>query len=65
MAVPNSRQTLIDYCLRTLGEPVLEVNVDEDQLSDRIDEALQFYHEGIDAWKAEIQTIKAKYLKPE
>jgi len=45
MAVPNSRQTLIDYCLRTLGEPVLEVNVDEDQLSDRIDEALQFYQE--------------------
>jgi len=45
MAVPNSRQTLIDYCLRTLGEPVLEVNVDEDQVSDRIDEALQFYQE--------------------
>jgi len=45
MAVPNSRQTLIDYCLRTLGEPVLEVNVDEDQLSDRIDEALQFCQE--------------------
>jgi len=45
MAVPNSRQTLIDYCLRTLGEPVLEVNIDEDQLSDRIDEALQFYQE--------------------
>lgn len=45
MAVPNSRQTLIDYCLRTLGEPVLEVNVDEDQISDRIDEALQFYQE--------------------
>jgi len=45
MAAPNSRQTLIDYCLRTLGEPVLEVNIDEDQLSDRIDEALQFYQE--------------------
>jgi len=45
MAVPNSRQTLIDYCLRTLGEPVLEVNIDEDQLNDRIDEALQFYQE--------------------
>ena len=44
MAV-TSRQTLIEYCLRTLGEPVLEVNVDEDQVSDRIDEALQFYQE--------------------
>jgi hypothetical protein len=45
MARPNSRQTLIEYCLRALGEPVLEVNVDEDQISDRVDEALQFYQE--------------------
>jgi hypothetical protein len=37
--------SLIEYCLRALGEPVLEVNVDEDQVSDRIDEALQFYQE--------------------
>ena len=43
MAKPNSRQTLIDYCLRSLGEPVIEINVDEDQVGDRIDEALQFY----------------------
>jgi len=43
MAKPNSRQTLIDYCLRALGEPVIEINVDEDQVGDRIDEALQFY----------------------
>lgn len=45
MARPNSRQTLIEYCLRALGEPVIEINVDEDQVSDRIDEALQFYQE--------------------
>lgn len=45
MAKPNSRQTLIDYCLRSLGAPVLEINVDEDQVSDRIDEAIQFYQE--------------------
>jgi len=45
MALPNSRQTLIDYCLRNLGAPVLEINVDDDQVSDRIDEALQFYQE--------------------
>lgn len=43
MAKPNSRQTLIDYCLRSLGYPVIEINVDEDQIEDRIDEALQFY----------------------
>tara|TARA_E500000178_G_scaffold346160_1_gene397339 strand:+ start:1394 stop:2200 length:807 start_codon:yes stop_codon:yes gene_type:complete len=45
MANPNSRQSLIDYCLRALGDPVIEINVDEDQLEDRIDEALQFYQE--------------------
>ena len=45
MATPNSRQKLIDYCLRALGHPVIEVNVDEDQLEDRVDEALQFYQE--------------------
>ena len=45
MAVPNSRATLIDYCKRKLGEPVIEVNVDEDQVEDRVDEALQYYRE--------------------
>jgi len=45
MAIPTSRQTLIDYCLRKLGAPVLEINVDDDQLDDRVDEALQFYTE--------------------
>ena len=43
MAQPNSRTTLIDYCLRSLGSPVIEINVDDDQIDDRIDEALQFY----------------------
>ena len=45
MAKPNSRQTLIDYSLRALGAPVIEINVDEEQLEDRVDEALQFYQE--------------------
>ena len=45
MASPNSRSTLIDHCLRRLGEPVIEVNVDPDQLEDRVDEALQYYQE--------------------
>ena len=45
MAVPTSRATLIDYCKRRLGEPVIEINVDEDQLEDRVDEALQYYQE--------------------
>ena len=41
----NSRQQLIDYCLRRLGAPVIEVNIDDDQIEDRIDDALQFYQE--------------------
>jgi len=45
MANPTSRETLIDYCKRRLGEPVIEVNVDEDQVEDRVDEALQYYQE--------------------
>jgi len=45
MANPTSRATLIDYCKRRLGEPVIEVNVDEDQVEDRIDEAIQYYQE--------------------
>ena len=45
MAIVNSRQKLIDYALRNLGAPVIEINVDEDQIEDRIDEAIQFYQE--------------------
>jgi len=45
MANPSSRQELIDYCLRKLGHPVIEINIDEDQIEDRIDEAFSFYRE--------------------
>lgn len=45
MAVPTSRQDLIDYAKRRLGDPVLEINIDEDQMEDRVDEALQYYQE--------------------
>jgi len=45
MAKPASRQDLIDYCLRALGHPVLEINLDDDQIDDRLDEAFEFYRE--------------------
>ena len=45
MANPSSRQGLIDYCLRRLGDPVIEINVDDDQIEDRVDEALQYFRE--------------------
>jgi hypothetical protein len=41
MAGPTSRSELKDYCLRKLGFPVIDINVDDDQLEDRIDDALQ------------------------
>ena len=45
MAKPSSREALKQYCLRMLGKPVVEVNVDDDQLEDRIDEGLQYFQE--------------------
>jgi|TARA_B100001094_G_C18060707_1_gene734899 hypothetical protein len=41
----SSRQGLIDYCLRRLGFPVIEINIDEDQIEDRVDDALQLFQE--------------------
>lgn len=43
MAVPTTRSQFKEYCLRTLGKPVLEINVDDDQVEDRIDQALRYY----------------------
>ena len=40
---PASREQLKQYVLRTLGKPVIEINVDDDQLEDRLDEALQYF----------------------
>ena len=45
MAPPNSKTTLIDYCKRRLGAPVIEINIDEEQAEDRVDEALEYYQE--------------------
>ena len=45
MATPNSKATLISYCKRQLGAPVVEINIDADQSDDIIDDALQFFQE--------------------
>jgi len=45
MAKPNTRQELIDYCLRKLGAPVLEINVADEQIDDLVDDALQYFNE--------------------
>lgn len=43
MAVPTSRSAFKEYCLRSLGKPVIEINVDDDQVEDRIDESLKYF----------------------
>jgi hypothetical protein len=45
MSKPSSRQELIDYCLRRLGAPVLEINVADDQIDDLVDDSLQYFQE--------------------
>jgi hypothetical protein len=43
MATPTTRAEFKEYCLRKLGKPVIEINVDDDQVEDRIDEAIKYY----------------------
>ena len=57
MANPNSRENLKQYALRALGKPVIEVNASDDQLDDRIDEALQYFAQ------FHYDSIRRTYLK--
>ena len=43
MASPNTKAALKEHCLRSLGKPVIDINVDDDQVDDRIDDALQYF----------------------
>ena len=45
MALPSTRETFKQYCLRQLGKPVIDINVSDDQCEDRIDDALQYYRD--------------------
>lgn len=45
MAKPSSRTELKEYCLRQLGKPVIEINVDDDQIEDLIDDTIQLFNE--------------------
>jgi hypothetical protein len=62
MALPNDRQSMKEYCLRQLGSPVVEINADDDQLEDRIDEALQYYadyhFDGTEKWYYKYQVTE-------
>lgn len=45
MPAVTNRSTFKDYCLRRLGFPTIEINVDDDQVEDRIDDALQYWQD--------------------
>lgn len=47
MAKPSSRAQLKEYCLRKLGKPVIEINVDDDQIEDLIDDTMQLFNERV------------------
>jgi hypothetical protein len=70
MAV-TSRATLTEYCLRALGEPVVEINVDDSQLEERIDEALdywsQYHFDGAERMylKARISASQMRITSPD
>jgi hypothetical protein len=45
MALPTNRNEFKEYCLRKLGKPVLKINISDEQIEDRIDEALKYYYD--------------------
>lgn len=57
MAQPTTRNEFKEWCLRKLGRPVIEINVDEDQVDDRVDEALSYY------WDYHFDGTEKQYLK--
>ena len=63
MAIPSSKATLKTYCLRALGFGVIDINVSDDQVDDRLDEALQYFaqyhYDGIEKMYLKYQTTEA------
>tara|TARA_R110001599_G_scaffold321125_1_gene531676 strand:+ start:21 stop:836 length:816 start_codon:yes stop_codon:yes gene_type:complete len=63
MAIPSSKATLKTYCLRALGFGVIDINVSDDQIDDRVDEALQYFaqyhYDGIERMLLKYQVTAA------
>ena len=64
MSQPSTRQELIDYSLRRLGYPVLEINVDDDQIEDLVDDAIQhfqdYHYDGVERMFLKHKVTKAE-----
>ena len=67
MAIPTTRPTFKDYCLRNLGFGVIDINVSDAQIDDRIDEALQYFaqyhYDGIERMYLKHKIIQRMYLE--
>ena len=63
MAIPTTKATFKNYCLRALGFGVIDINVSDDQADDRIDEALQYFaqyhYDGIEKMYLKYQVTAA------
>ena len=63
MAIPTTKATFKSYCLRALGFGVIDINVSDDQVDDRIDEALQYFaqyhYDGIEKMYLKYQITQA------
>ena len=63
MAIPSSKSTFKSYCLRALGFGVIDINVSDDQIDDRLDEALQYFahyhYDGIERMYLKYQVTAA------
>lgn len=57
MAFPDSRTAFKENCLRRLGAPVIEINVSDEQVDDRVDEALTYY------WDYHFDGTEKQYYK--
>ena len=57
MAQPTNRNEFIEWCLRKLGKPVIEINVSREQLEDRVDEAISYY------WDYHFDGVEKTFLK--
>ena len=64
MAIPSTKATLKSYCLRSLGDGVIDINVSDDQVDDRLDEALQYFaqyhYDGIERMYLKHQITQAE-----
>lgn len=57
MATLVTREDFKEYCLRKLGKPVIDINVDDSQVEDRVDEALKYY------WDYHFDGVEKTYFK--